>query len=60
LFQGKEEAADERRRQLADDTNSDHLMLVKAYNGWLEACEHGSASDYCWTNFMSTSVLKVV
>ena len=31
LQQGKEKIADDRRRELAGDSKSDHIMLVKAY-----------------------------
>ncbi len=58
-LQGKEKAADQRRRMLAGGTQSDHLMLVRAYQGWEKAQRRGDAQHYCFDNFLSQNTLKV-
>ncbi|XP_038057794.1 ATP-dependent DNA/RNA helicase DHX36-like [Patiria miniata] len=59
---GKEKMADAQRKLIAEDTYSDHLMLVNAVAGWEDARDHGrgAESDYCWRNFMSVTTLKML
>ncbi|XP_022089221.1 ATP-dependent RNA helicase DHX36-like [Acanthaster planci] len=59
---GKEETVNAQRKQLSGDTFSDHLMLVNAVAGWEEARNSGrhAESDYCWSNFMSITTLKML
>ncbi|XP_072169908.1 ATP-dependent DNA/RNA helicase DHX36-like [Diadema setosum] len=57
---GKEKLADARRKELSNNTRSDHLMLCNAVRGWEEAREHGDDGSYCWHNFMSNNVLKML
>ncbi|XP_064642858.1 ATP-dependent DNA/RNA helicase DHX36-like isoform X2 [Lineus longissimus] len=54
---GKERMADLKKKELAQNTCSDHLMLVNAYNGWLAARAKGRDQAYCWDNFLSSSTL---
>ena len=53
--------ADARRKLLSEETFSDHLMLVNAFDGWEDAREHGrqAENDFCWRNFMAATTLKV-
>ncbi|XP_076330694.1 ATP-dependent DNA/RNA helicase DHX36-like [Tachypleus tridentatus] len=57
---GKEEQADWKRKQIAQNSKSDHLMLVQAFNGWEVAMEKGYDQQYCWENFLSHSTLKML
>lgn len=57
---GKEKIADERRRELSNNTRSDHLMLCNAMSGWEDAKDHHEEGSYCWRNFMSANILKML
>lgn len=39
---------------------SDHMALVRAYEGWKEAEREGSAYEYCWRNFLSVQTLQAI
>jgi hypothetical protein len=39
---------------------SDHLALVRAYEGWREAERDRAGYDYCWKNFLSVQTLKAI
>lgn len=39
---------------------SDHMALVRAYEGWKEAEREGSAYEYCWRNFLSAQTLQAI
>lgn len=39
---------------------SDHMALVRAYEGWKEAEREGSAYEYCWKNFLSAQTLQAI
>jgi ATP-dependent RNA helicase DHX36 len=39
---------------------SDHLALVRAYEGWREAERDRNGYDYCWKNFLSVQTLKAI
>ncbi|KAG0562821.1 hypothetical protein KC19_9G173900 [Ceratodon purpureus] len=54
----KKELADESRLSFAGGDSSDHIALVRAYEGWQEAMAHGNAGDYCWKNFLSFQTLQ--
>nr|XP_023023039.1 LOW QUALITY PROTEIN: ATP-dependent RNA helicase DHX36-like [Leptinotarsa decemlineata] len=54
---GKEQEADKKRSELADDTMSDHIVLHKA----LETFEYESdPSRFCWEYFLSPYTLKLL
>ena len=38
---------------------SDHMALVRAYEGWKDAEREGSAYEYCWRNFLSAQTLQL-
>lgn len=39
---------------------SDHMALVRAYEGWRDAEREGSAYEYCWSNFLSVQTLQAI
>lgn len=39
---------------------SDHMALVRAYEGWKDAEREGSGYDYCWRNFLSSQTLQAI
>lgn len=39
---------------------SDHMALVRAYEGWKDADREGSAYEYCWRNFLSSQTLQAI
>jgi ATP-dependent RNA helicase DHX36 len=39
---------------------SDHLAIVRAYDGWREAERDRNGYDYCWRNFLSAQTLKAL
>nr|GMD40646.1 DExH-box ATP-dependent RNA helicase DExH3 [Ipomoea batatas] len=39
---------------------SDHMALVRAYEGWKDAEKEGSAYEYCWRNFLSAQTLQAI
>uniref|UniRef100_T1IZC6 RNA helicase n=1 Tax=Strigamia maritima TaxID=126957 RepID=T1IZC6_STRMM len=57
---GKEKEADEQRKKLAQNTKSDHLMLVNAYKGWETSKYHRNERKYCWENFLSINTLHML
>lgn len=39
---------------------SDHLALVRAYDGWKSAEKEYGGYDYCWKNFLSIQSMKAI
>lgn len=39
---------------------SDHMALVRAYEGWKDAEREGSSYEYCWRNFLSMQTLQAI
>lgn len=39
---------------------SDHMALVRAYEGWKDAEREGSTYEYCWRNFLSAQTLQAI
>jgi ATP-dependent RNA helicase DHX36 len=39
---------------------SDHMALVRAYEGWKDAEREGSGYEYCWRNFLSAQTLQAI
>lgn len=54
----KKELADESRLSFSGGDSSDHIALVRAYEGWQEAMRQGTAGDFCWKNFLSFQTLQ--
>lgn len=56
----KKDLADAARSQFSCQDYSDHLALVRAYNGWKDAERDHSGYEYCWKNFLSAQTLKAI
>lgn len=39
---------------------SDHIALLKAFEGWKEAKRSGNEKDFCWENFLSPATLRLI
>ena len=59
----KKHQADAARRALAADTRSDHVALVRAFEGWERARReggHGRGRDFCRVNFLAHNTLELM
>ncbi|ERN05681.1 DExH-box ATP-dependent RNA helicase DExH3 isoform X2 [Amborella trichopoda] len=56
----KKDLAESAKSQFAGKYYSDHLALVRAYEGWKDSEREGSGYDYCWKNFLSAQTLKAI
>jgi len=52
--------ADEVRRRLAGGSQSDHLALVAAFEGWRRAGGYRERADYCWRHFLRQNTLELM
>ena len=59
---GARQAAIRSKQALAQGAGgaSDHLALVKAFNGWSAARRGGQERGYCSANFLSSSTMMMV
>ncbi|XP_023638295.1 DExH-box ATP-dependent RNA helicase DExH5, mitochondrial isoform X3 [Capsella rubella] len=57
--QDKKDLADAAKFQFSRD-HSDHLALVRAYEGWKKAEEESAVYDYCWKNFLSIQSMRAI
>ncbi|XWS35012.1 hypothetical protein CRYUN_Cryun21dG0088800 [Craigia yunnanensis] len=55
----KKDLAEAAKSQFSCDY-SDHLALVRAYEGWKEAEKDLAGYDYCWKNFLSAQSMKAI
>ncbi|XP_057988227.1 DExH-box ATP-dependent RNA helicase DExH5, mitochondrial isoform X3 [Hevea brasiliensis] len=55
----KKELAEAAKSQFSNDY-SDHLALVRAYEGWKDAERDFAGYDYCWKNFLSMQSMKAI
>lgn len=39
---------------------SDHLAIVRAYEGWKDAEKDLNGHEYCWKNFLSAQSMRVI
>lgn len=39
---------------------SDHIALLKAFEGWKEAKRNGNGKSFCWENFLSPVTLQMM
>lgn len=46
------------KAQFAARDYSDHLALVRAYDGWKDAEAQKAGYEYCWRNFLSSQTLR--
>ncbi|KAK9996531.1 hypothetical protein SO802_021217 [Lithocarpus litseifolius] len=56
----KKDLAESAKAQFAARNYSDHLALVRAYEGWKDAERKQSSYEYCWRNFLSAQTLKAI
>ncbi|XP_058091802.1 DExH-box ATP-dependent RNA helicase DExH3-like [Magnolia sinica] len=56
----KKDLAESAKSQFSARDYSDHLALVRAYDGWKDAEREQSGYDYCWRNFLSSQTLKAI
>jgi len=52
--------AESAKAQFAARDYSDHLALVRAYEGWKDAETQQAGYEYCWRNFLSSQTLKAI
>ncbi|GAV81993.1 LOW QUALITY PROTEIN: dsrm domain-containing protein/DEAD domain-containing protein/Helicase_C domain-containing protein/HA2 domain-containing protein/OB_NTP_bind domain-containing protein [Cephalotus follicularis] len=55
----KKDLAEAAKSQFSGDY-SDHLALVRAYEGWKDAERDLAGYDYCWKNFLSAQSMKAI
>ncbi|KAK7390906.1 hypothetical protein VNO78_19096 [Psophocarpus tetragonolobus] len=55
----KKDLADAAKSQFCG-AYSDHLALVRAYEGWKDAEMNLGGDEYCWKNFLSSQSMKAI
>lgn len=60
LPQEKKNLAGTAKSRFSAKDYSDHMALVRAYEGWKDADREGSAYEYCWRNFLSAQTLQAI
>ncbi|KAH9610799.1 hypothetical protein KSS87_023690 [Heliosperma pusillum] len=60
LPQDKKDLAGIAKARFSAKDYSDHMALVRAYEGWKDAEREGSAYEYCWRNFLSSQTLQAI
>eukprot|EP01018_Ginkgo_biloba_P025644 Gb_33245 [translate_table: standard] len=56
----KKKEADEAKRSFAGDSNSDHIALLRAFEGWQLAKRDGWERQFCHRNFLSPPTLQMM
>ncbi|XP_020094661.1 DExH-box ATP-dependent RNA helicase DExH1 isoform X2 [Ananas comosus] len=56
----RKEEADAAKRSFADDSYSDHIALLKAFEAWKDAKRSGRDRAFCWQNFLSPITLQMM
>ncbi|XP_073159391.1 DExH-box ATP-dependent RNA helicase DExH3 [Henckelia pumila] len=56
----KKDLAESAKAQFSARDYSDHLCLVRAYDGWKDAEKERSGYEYCWKNFLSAQTLRAI
>ncbi|KNA12189.1 hypothetical protein SOVF_127160 [Spinacia oleracea] len=56
----KKDLAESAKAQFSGREFSDHLTLIRAYEGWKHAERQQSGYEYCWTNFLSSQTLRAI
>lgn len=56
----KKDLAESAKSQFASRDFSDHLALIRAYDGWKKAESERYGYEYCWKNFLSAQTLKAI
>ncbi|PIN10330.1 ATP-dependent RNA helicase A [Handroanthus impetiginosus] len=60
LPMNRKEEADAAKRSFAGDSCSDHIALLKAYEGWKDAKRSRKEKTFCWENFLSPVTLQMI
>ncbi|CAN1796378.1 DExH-box ATP-dependent RNA helicase DExH5, mitochondrial [Linum perenne] len=55
----KKDLAEAAKAQFSRDY-SDHMALVRAFDGWKDAERNFAGYDYCWKNFISVQSMKAI
>ncbi|KAL5545697.1 hypothetical protein UlMin_005384 [Ulmus minor] len=56
----RKEQADAAKRSFAGDSCSDHIALLKAFEGWKDAKRNSNERAFCWDNFLSPVTLQMM
>ncbi|XP_020220553.1 DExH-box ATP-dependent RNA helicase DExH3 [Cajanus cajan] len=56
----KKDLAESAKAQFAARDYSDHLALIRAYEGWRDAETQQAGYEYCWRNFLSSQTLRAI
>ncbi|KAM5570489.1 DExH-box ATP-dependent RNA helicase DExH3 [Rosa sericea] len=56
----KKDLAESAKAQFSGRDSSDHLALIRAYDGWKNAERSQAGYEYCWRNFLSAQTLKAI
>ncbi|GFP82682.1 ATP-dependent RNA helicase dhx36 [Phtheirospermum japonicum] len=56
----RKEEADEAKRSFAGDSCSDHIALLKAFEGWKDAKRNRNERTFCWENFLSPVTMQMM
>ncbi|XP_020205180.1 DExH-box ATP-dependent RNA helicase DExH5, mitochondrial isoform X5 [Cajanus cajan] len=54
-----QQLAEEAKSQFSNDY-SDHLAILRAYEGWKDAEIDFAGHEYCWKNFLSAQSMRVI
>ncbi|CAB3376910.1 Hypothetical predicted protein [Cloeon dipterum] len=57
---GCEKKVDKQKFELSRGQKSDHLVLSEAVRLWEQADATGDGGRFCWTNFLSSSILVMI
>ncbi|KAG9131678.1 hypothetical protein Leryth_009422 [Lithospermum erythrorhizon] len=60
LPMNRKEEADAAKRAFAGDSCSDHIAVLKAFEGWKDAKRHGKEKPFCWENYLSPVTLSMM
>jgi ATP-dependent RNA helicase DHX36 len=60
LPMNKKEEADEVKRRLAGESFSDHVALLRAFDGYQTARRRGDGSNFAWRHFLSENTLRLM
>lgn len=52
--------AESAKAHFAARAYSDHLALIRAYDGWKDAEAQQAGYEYCWRNFLSSQTLRAI
>ncbi|XP_023527583.1 DExH-box ATP-dependent RNA helicase DExH1 isoform X1 [Cucurbita pepo subsp. pepo] len=56
----RKEEANDAKKSFSGDSCSDHVALLKAFEGWKDAKRNGAERSFCWENFLSPVTLQMM